>query len=698
MGNFIRNLAFYFFIFVISLSSFSQIVSENDAKTAAYSFIHEMNADVKSIDQLQLSYTGFTTANEPAWYIFTTGPKGYIIIAADELAYPILGYSYNSVFNPQKSQFPSSFEAWMEQRTIEMESIRNHKHPADQTTNDLWSQLKTGTFNGSDVKSRDVAPLLVSQWNQDCQYNELCPSDAAGPCGHVYAGCVATAMGQVMYYWRFPETGNGTYSYYISPYGTQSVNFGATTYKWNEMRGDINSSHIELARLLYHAAVSVGMSFSPSGSGANSDDVPSALKNKFRYQSANYRSKISYSTTNWNNLLKGNLDNKLPIYYSGSGSGGGHAFVCDGYQGTDYFHFDWGWSGYYNGYFYLNNMNPGGNDFNSWQAAVVDIYPPTASYPAYCTGQKTLTALAGSFDDGSSPKYEYQANSNCSWLIQPSVPVDYIQLTFEYFDTESANDIVTIYGGATTSDPVLGTFSGSSLPSYVQSSTQSMLVTFTSNGTTQTNGFLAEYYASPSKFCSSTVVVTDQSGTIEDGSGASYQYANSSNCRWTIQPPGATQINITFTEFSTEPVNDKVRVIDLISNTLVGEYSGTSLPGALQISSSKVQVQFISNATVQGDGWKFNFSTLTDIEENQLSALTVYPNPADDQITIETPVAFSKAIITIYDLSGRTCLSGIQESSGNNSFSIDVSNLSTGMYLIRADFDGNSYFRKLFIQ
>ncbi len=685
-----------FSLFIVK--GFSQVISAQVARNAAFSFLHEMNPDVKSINDLHLAFTSFTKDNEPAWYVFTSGNRGYIIIAADALAYPILGYSYDSPFFPDQTKFPPSFQAWMEQRTIEMETIRGHRHPADQATIDLWNQLNTCTFDGYDLKTRDMAPLLVSEWNQDCQYNELCPADASGPCGHVYAGCVATAMAQVMYYWRFPETGNGTESYYCSPYGTLSANFGATTYKWNEMRGSINTSYPELARLIYHAGVSVNMGYSPSGSGANSDDVPSALKNNFRYQSANYRSKITYSTTNWNNLLKGNLDNKLPIYYSGSGSGGGHAFVCDGYQGTDYFHFDWGWSGYYNGYYYLNNMNPGGNDFNSWQAAVVDIYPPTASYPSYCTGQKTLTALAGSFDDGSSPKYDYQANSNCSWLIQPSVPVDYIQLTFVYFNTESSNDVVTIYGGATTSDPVLGTYSGSSLPSYVQTNTQSMLVTFTSNSSTQSNGFLAEYYSSPTKFCSSTVVVTDQSGTIEDGSGSLYQYANSSNCRWTIQPPGATQINITFSEFSTEAVNDKVRVIDMNTNTLIGEYSGTTIPGPLQISSSKVQVQFISNASVQGDGWKFDFSTLTDIHENATNIVQVYPNPAEDYIEISTPHNVSDAVIRIFDISGRECLTTEFSGHMNNPFRIDVSGLSSGMYIIQTDFNSSTDIEKLFIQ
>ena len=136
-------------------------------------------------------------------------------------------------------------------------------------------------------------------------------------------------------------------------------------------------------------------------------------------------------------------------------------------------------------------MNPATYTFNNSQAAITDIYPPSASYPQYCNGQTVLTATSGSIEDGSGPKANYNANTNCSWLIQPSVPVDYIQLSFIYIDTETGNDVITVYEGTTTSDPVLGTYSGTTLPSMIQTNEQSLLVTFTSNASVQDNGFLA---------------------------------------------------------------------------------------------------------------------------------------------------------------------------------------------------------------
>lgn len=689
-----KNFCFGLIFIIIALGGFSQVITSQQAHTAAYNFLHSLNSSVKSAEDIQLTFTAKTASDEPAWYVFSTDNKGYMIISAEQSAYPVLAYSYDSPFLNDPSSFPPSFAFWMEQRTLETEEIRQINQSPDETTSELWDQLLSGEFTGSHLKSKSIEPLLKSAWNQDCRYNELCPEDPAGPCGRVYAGCVATAMSQIMYYWRFPQTGTGVTSYNASPYGTQYVNFGTSNYIWDEMKGSINTSHPELAKLLYHAGVAVKMNYSPSGSGASSTDVPSALKYRFRFFSANYRSKNSYTTTNWNNLLISNLDNKYPIYYSGSGSSGGHAFNIDGYQGTDHFHFDWGWSGAYNGYYYLSNLNPGSNTFNSWQAAVVDIYPPAASYPQNCSGLKTLTAVSGSFEDGSGPIASYQANSNCSWLIKPSIPVDWIRLNFKYLDTENVNDVITIYDGETTSANVLGTFSGSTLPSQIQGSGQAMLITFTSNSTTQNNGFLAEYTASPSTFCSGITYITDYTGTINDGSGPDYLYNNSANCRWIIEPNYAASIHITFTEFDTEPVYDKVRISDLENSVLLYEFSGSEIPAPIEINASKVLIHFITNSSVQSSGWTLIYSTVTDIEEKTGNIVSVYPNPVSDIVYIELPETNSGGTITVFDIRGRTCFSTIFDNN-DPSVQLDVSALPSGLYVLQIKSGDNTFQAKL---
>lgn len=694
--SFIQKI-FLVIIILFSSEVSAQVVPVQIARNAAYNFIRQLNSNLKSSDEMVLSHAFQTNEGEPALYVFSTGNEGFIILSAEESAYPVIAYSLTEPFDGNSTSFPPSFKFWMEQRTAEIEEIRNAQYPVDIKSSELWNQMNSGTVNAAELKSKSVTPLLKSVWNQDCYYNELCPVDLTGPCDRVYAGCVATAMGQIMYYWRFPMTGNGTTSYSAPPYGTQYVNFGSSTYNWDQMKGTIYSSHPELAKMLYHAGVSVKMDYSPSGSGASSSDVPSAMKNKFRYASATYRSKSNYTTTNWNNLLIGNLDNKYPIYYSGSGNSGGHAWNCDGYQGTDYFHFDWGWSGAYNGYYYLDNLNPGSNTFNSWQAAVVDIYPPAASYPYNCSGQKQLSAISGSFDDGSGPKALYQSNANCSWLIKPTLPVDWIRLNFVYFDTESSNDVVTIYDGETTSSPVLGTYSGSNLPSMIQCNGQSMLVTFSSNGNIQSNGFLAEYSANPSKFCSGTTNITELSGTIEDGSGPDFQYSNSSNCRWLFDFPESQKILINFLEFDTEPGMDKLRFLDVNNNSLIAEYSGSNLPSPLEINVPKLQIHFISSASVQMDGWKLNYSVITGFENIVDDEIRVFPNPASQVVTFEPVPQGQYTEICLYDLSGRLYLQKVADSPEKN-FSVDISSLPRGLFLVQIKFTDKIFRTKLCIQ
>jgi hypothetical protein len=138
----------------------------------------------------------------------------------------------------------------------------------------------------------------------------------------------------------------------------------------------LSSANTAVATICRQAGVAVDMDYAPDGSGAYSEDVPGALISYFKYRNtAQHRYKSSYSTSAWEAMMVGELNNSRPIYYSGSGPSGGHAFILDGYQGTNYFHVNWGWYGYYNGYYYLTALNPGSDSFTSGQAAVIGIQP-----------------------------------------------------------------------------------------------------------------------------------------------------------------------------------------------------------------------------------------------------------------------------------------------------------------------------------
>ncbi|HPY97376.1 MAG TPA: C10 family peptidase, partial [Candidatus Cloacimonadota bacterium] len=303
--------------------------------------------------------------------------QGFVIVSADDNIEPILAFSAKTKFD--ESNMAPATRDYLKGYYDQIELIIS-KELINKEAQNKWSSLINNTYQNRDTDYRNY--LLSTTWNQGIYYNAQCPSDTQGPDGHVYAGCVATAMSQIMKYWAHPAQGQGTHSYYWSPYGTISANFGNATYNWVAMPNNITGHNTEIAKLLFHAGVSVDMQYGPNGSGAYSSDVPLALTSHFGYNSQVMKSKSSYADTQWTTMLKSELDNNRPILYAGYGPDGGHAFVCDGYSGTNYFHFNWGWSGSADGYFYLNALNPGSYSFTNDQMAIMGIEPVEIDDPS----------------------------------------------------------------------------------------------------------------------------------------------------------------------------------------------------------------------------------------------------------------------------------------------------------------------------
>jgi hypothetical protein len=310
-------------------------------------------------------------ADNPRLFLMTFANGAFSLVSADDNAVPVLAYS--SASSAKLDSYPPSFIEWVDLYDRQVRDITDAKIVIP-SNRQQWQDLLSGQAALPSRLDRSVQPLMALNWDQGWPYNELCPVDQAGPGGHVYAGCVATAMGMVMKYWNHPTTGVGSNNYYAVGYGYQNANFGATTYLWDEMPNSVGSSNLPVATLLYHCGVAVEMDYAPDGSGAQSADAATAMAVNFRYPNAELQSRMGYSDANWNALLQAQLDNASPMYYSGSGTGG-HAFVIDGYETTGYYHFNFGWSGSYNGYYYMNAINPGGSSFNEWNAAIVNSIP-----------------------------------------------------------------------------------------------------------------------------------------------------------------------------------------------------------------------------------------------------------------------------------------------------------------------------------
>ena len=335
------------------------------------------NHSAKNVAELSLAYTEMTESGTPALYVFNFD-GGFIMVAADDVAQPILSYGEEGNFDATQIADGLAYYLRHYARQIEY-AILNNLQPEMEVAAQ-WENIARTGFETSNLRGTrgDIAPMVTLSWNQDSPYNLMCPTGQGGPGGHAYAGCVATAMSMVMKYWNWPTQGNGEHSYTPSGYPTQTVNFGATTYNWANMPNSCNNSNYQaVATLMYHCGVSVDMMYGPGSSGAYSQDVPDAIANYFRYtEHATRKDRDLFTKYDWEEMLIASLSEGFPLYYSGSDTDGGHAFVCCGYRESDRkFFFNWGWSGYNNNYFAIDALNTFNGYFNTGQAAIFDYIP-----------------------------------------------------------------------------------------------------------------------------------------------------------------------------------------------------------------------------------------------------------------------------------------------------------------------------------
>ena len=481
-------------LLMVAMPMMAERVTPETAQKVAKTFLNNNGAKSAQLTDLT-SAAGFSNL-----YIFC-GEEGFVVMAADDCVQPILGYSLSGKFVAEN--MPTNVKGWLEGYNDEIQYAIDSNMKASAETTKLWKDLIDG--NTKAAKATTVVNALVqTQWDQNGYYyysggqwliyelyNNLCPYDNnAGE--RTVTGCVATAMAQIMKYWSYPAYGVGSHSYTPEThpeYGVQSANFGATNYAWNNMPNELSSSSTTtqknaIATLMYHCGVSVDMDYNigdNGGSGAYSEDVPYALIHYFNYKStASLKSKSSYTDNNWINLLKTELNASRPIQYSGSGSGG-HSFVCDGYNSSNQFHFNWGWSGSNDGFYSLTSLNPGSGgsgggsyNFTNNQRAIIGIEPasniaaPTnltytlsgtqnitltwnavsaaSSYSVYRNGSLIGSASGTTFSEtapyGSNSYYVRAVDSNG----QQSLPSNTVTVYIEYSTPVVTNLTATLSG------------------------------------------------------------------------------------------------------------------------------------------------------------------------------------------------------------------------------------------------------------
>lgn len=698
MKKLILSLAF---IAVALINVMASKVEISTARAVAANFTAGIPG-FSSTSDLQLIQTKYASDQQPAFYVFApTGSEGFIIISAEDALTPVLGYSATGMYATENTN--SNFYSFIQSYADQVSFAREHNIAAASDVAANWQLYLNAPANPRQPLTT-VEPLLINMWNQDSPYNAYCPVDAAGPGGHVYAGCVATAMSMIMHYYRYPVHGTGSHSYYLPPYGSISANFGSTYYNWDAMLNSLGSgSGIAInavAELQFHCGVAVNMGYAPDGSGAQSTVAAAAIKSYFGYSTtAQYVQKSDYSLTVWENMIITSLNDKKPFYYSGRNAADeGHAFVLDGYQqpgSGNFFHFNFGWSGSSNGFYTLSDV--GG--FYVSQGMITNFFPGS-NYPPNCSS-RTITNAIGTFEDGSGPLTNYINSASCSWLIAPADSVDHITLSFNLFDTESNTDVVTIYDGPTDASTVLGVFSGNTLPADVVSTSNRMLVTFTTDGANNASGWQAQYVSAYPAYCSGTTTLTEPTGSFSDGSGSN-NCNNNILCKWKIIPPNAENVTLSFTSFNLELSKDELMVIATGSNELLGTFSGTTIPDPIVSTTGGFLLMLKTNTYNPSPGFEAEY-TIDNVnikENNILKKLDIFPNPSTGLVAVRfTPTQQNQQMtIMVNTLTGRQVfIKNLGNVNGQTEQILDLSDLAKGMYVLELQNNVGSVFEKLIL-
>ena len=360
-------------------------------------------------------YSGLLNLKEI--YLFEeSNDRGYIIISADDRAVPVLGYSRRAFVT---HNICPSMVSWLRSYEEQIAYARDHDIKADETGIEEWTALKNGPTLPDPKAAIQVDPLMTSIWNQDKPFNLYCPGEGNSKAP---TGCVATAIAQVMNYWKYPEHGIGQNSYNYADitdtnfgwtYGTLSADFENTYYDWDNMVDTLlessDSANIKAVALLnYHCGIALNMLYAPGGSMAfvtiednilfDTNYYPTRIAAEniiprfFGYSSAlDGRLSSEFNNgTEWVNLLRDDLQKGRPIVFAGAAAEGpsaGHCFVIDGVNPRLFFHINMGWGGSYDGEYRVSAITDRGFNFNCRQQAIIGMRPPQfSSVHVVCSG------------------------------------------------------------------------------------------------------------------------------------------------------------------------------------------------------------------------------------------------------------------------------------------------------------------------
>ena len=534
-------------------------VDVTKAQRLGLNFVQHKDMFAKNaVQDLQLAYIHHADNGMATMYVFNFD-GGYVIVSADDSSSPILGYSNEGQFDYASA--PDGLRFMLDEISRGIATVVEQGRPVSNDIVSRWENLESYGILQDNKGVAVVGPLIQQRWDQMSPFNMYAPDGCP-------TGCVATAMAQIMKYWEWPIQGTGDHCYNAPYYGQQCANFGETTYDWANMidfygNGASQVEREAVATLMYHCGVSVNMTYEHDGSGAYSADVPEAISTYFSYSDHATHIMKGGNYDEWIALLKSNLDQRLPVYYSGQSAGGGHAFICDGYDADGLFHFNFGWGGASNNFLLIDGEN---FEYSGSQAVVADFVP---NYVFDAMPQAPDNLEVSIDNDVSLTSHLSWTNPTHTETGEPLTSLDKVIVLRNGFIVQEIEGVQP--GQAMTCDD--------DVPFFDQYDYAVMAVNGGSKGrTTHTKAVFGPY-------CEWTVIMTssDFHGwngggiTVQNAAGSYIDFLTTNSSAATLQkfPMALGNNNLYWTEPSTAITNLSFKVKDS-QNQVVYEYSGPS--------------------------------------------------------------------------------------------------------------------------
>ena len=372
---------------LVGLVMIANPITKEEAQQKAVQFLSKKQSNRALAPRLKpVSLQEVSGLNSERLYAFNVGQKnGFVVMSADDCTGElILGYADKGELSMET--MPDNMRAWLKGYDDEIKWMQEHG---------VTNQVAASRAMTASAVRTPISALLTSRWNQGEPYNTYCPQVGVTPVPTV-TGCVATATAQVLYYYGKKRGVPTTTSKAIPGYTTAAYSLAVgekavRTFDWSKM-SDIypstSEANEEVARLMEYVGAGLKMDYRPAnvgGSSAYQPDIPYVLTEYFGYdKSARCVFRNDYSYGEWIDMMYEMLSNGDPVLYGGDSTGGGHAFVLDGYTEDDYFHVNWGWGGESDGHFklsvlYSEEQGIGGstsqNGYSAGQEAIINVNP-----------------------------------------------------------------------------------------------------------------------------------------------------------------------------------------------------------------------------------------------------------------------------------------------------------------------------------